>query len=103
MVCYAVPIVALFASFFGQKAKKIKSIHGHWLNLMFLGASVFGGIDHFWNGELFLIKSNWVFDIALGVTITLGTLGAWGLIVHKQKIEDIFSLLQNKAGIHNLK
>jgi hypothetical protein len=48
------------------------------LNLMFYGASIFGVIDHLWNGELFLISPNLTKDILLGVVITACVWGIWG-------------------------
>ncbi len=47
---------------------------------MFLGASVFGTIDHFWNGEFFMLNANWFSDIILGATITLGITAVWGIL-----------------------
>jgi hypothetical protein len=44
---------------------------------MFYGGSLFGVIDHLWNGELFLVYENWVKDLSLGVVITVGIIMAW--------------------------
>jgi hypothetical protein len=52
-----------------------------WLALMFYGGSLFGVIDHLWNGELFLISENWAKDVMLGVVITAGTILAWAGIL----------------------
>ncbi|MBN2102334.1 MAG: hypothetical protein JW716_05690 [Candidatus Aenigmarchaeota archaeon] len=99
MVCYIVPLAALFGSFFGQKIKGIKSVHGHWLNLMLLGASVFGGIDHMWNGELFMMGANIMTDLALGFTITTGVFASWGIVVYKERLSHSWMHLGNKLNI----
>jgi hypothetical protein len=48
---------------------------------MLYGGALFGVIDHFWNGELFLISKNIVSDLLLGVVITASVLVAWGAMV----------------------
>jgi len=74
-MCYTVPLVgALVTSVACSKNKNPKL---GWLNLMFWGGAFFGVIDHLWNGELFLISSNVVSDLMLGVTITLCILLVW--------------------------
>jgi hypothetical protein len=97
MVCYIVPITATIIQFIRRKNKDDR--HNYWLNLMFLGASVFGIIDHFWNGELFLIGSNWVGDLTLGFTITAGIIMSWGLIIHWPKIIKSSRLISHRLGI----
>lgn len=52
-----------------------------WLMLMFYGASLFGLIDHLWNGELFLISKDWLKDLSLGIVITETILIAWKIIL----------------------
>jgi len=97
MVCYIVPTVATVIQFIRRKNNKDK--HEYWLNLMFLGAALFGVIDHLWNGELFLISTNWLMDLALGFTITGGIIGSWGLLVSGPKITDSIRRLSYRLGI----
>jgi hypothetical protein len=99
MVCYIVPLAATLAGIMGRKALKKEGSHGFWLNLMLLGGALFGVIDHFWNGELFLIGTNWVADIALGGTITAGILASWGVIVYKERLSEPFRFLTRVTGI----
>ena len=78
-MCYAVPTAAaIFTTFIWKKNRSLKF---WWLLLLFYGGSLFGVIDHLWNGELFLISENWVKDFALGVVITIGITLVWGIIL----------------------
>jgi hypothetical protein len=82
-MCYAVPLVAALTTNFVWKKKK--TLEFWWLFLMFCGSSVFGVIDHLWNGELFLISENWLKDLGLGFVITAGTILVWKIILAKAK------------------
>ena len=66
MVCWIVPLTATLIGFFGRKSFNWKGARSFWLNIMLLGGAIFGAIDHLWNGELFLIGTNWAMDLALG-------------------------------------
>ena len=82
-MCYAVPTVgAVVTSVVWGKTKSVKV---WWLNLLFWGGALFGVIDHFWNGELFLISENVVSDLMLGVTISGVILVSWGIMVALSK------------------
>jgi len=82
-MCYAVPTAgAVVTSIIWSKTKSVKV---WWLNLLFWGGALFGVIDHFWNGELFLISENVVADLMLGVTITAVILVCWGIMVALSK------------------
>jgi len=78
-MCYLVPTAAAITTTFIWK--KSKSLKLWWLLLLFYGGSLFGVIDHLWNGELFLISENWAKDLALGVVITAAITLAWSLIL----------------------
>ena len=83
-MCYTAPLVgAVVASVAWGKTKNVKV---WWLALMFYGGALFGVIDHFWNGELFLISENIVSDLLLGITITAIILISWGIAVIYSKI-----------------
>ncbi|MFC1480234.1 hypothetical protein ACFL5Y_02160 [Candidatus Omnitrophota bacterium] len=83
-MCYAGPLVgAVITTIAWSKNKGIKV---WWLMLMFYGAAVFGVIDHWWNGELFLISENIVSDLSLGVVITALIFIVWGITVVFSKI-----------------
>ena len=96
MVCYIVPTIAAIIEF--VRGKK-KDKYNHSLNLMFLGGTLFGIIDHLWNGELFIISQNWMIDLALGFTITGGIIGSWGMIVLSPKIINSIRSLRYRLGI----
>lgn len=99
MVCYTIPLAAGIINAVRRKTSHKKDKEGFWLNLLFGGASLFGVIDHMWNGELFLIGPNLVSDLALGTTITAGVLASWGIIVHKEAITQKFTFFR-KTGIY---
>lgn len=77
MVCYILPTAAALAVWGLRKKGGWSDAKFSSLNLLFVGAAVFGVIDHLWNGELFLVGPNVVSDIALGVTITLSVVVVW--------------------------
>ena len=100
MVCYAVPLSAFLIGVILRFGFKKTGTHSLWLLLMLLGGSVFGVVDHFWNGELFLIGANIYLDLALGVTITAGIFASWGVIVYRERITGSLKHLDRKTGIY---
>lgn len=100
MVCYAVPLAALVVAAFTRKALNSTGAHGLWLNLMLLGGALFGVVDHFWNRELFLLGANWMMDLGLGFTITLGTLGCWGILVHRDRLAQAARGVERATGVY---
>lgn len=90
MGCYIIPATAAIAHFFmRKKIPSFRTKYYLWLNQLLLGGAIFGIVDHWWNGELFLLGENLLLDLALGVTITLIILVVWGYIV-------LFDKLANK-------
>jgi hypothetical protein len=87
MGCYAAPVAAAMIHFITRK--KVKHIrhdkHHKWLNLMFLGAAVFGFVDHLWNGELLAFSAS---DMMLGLMITAALVLAWGVIVTVDRVRE---------------
>lgn len=78
-MCYTIPLVAaITTSFIWKKERTLKL---WWLALLFYGGSLFGIIDHLWNGELLLISENWLKDLCLGGVITAGLILAWRIIL----------------------
>lgn len=85
MVCYVIPLaVGIISSVLWGKRKGGPA--GWWLNLLLYGGAMFGVVDHFWNGELFLLGNAPMFDLLLGATITATILGGWGIIFTMAKI-----------------
>ncbi|NQT95346.1 MAG: hypothetical protein HQ572_02745 [Candidatus Omnitrophica bacterium] len=82
-MCYAAPLVGAVVT--TTVWSKTKDVRTWWLMLMFYGGALFGVIDHWWNGELFLISENIVSDLLLGVTISAFILIAWGAMVIASK------------------
>lgn len=78
-MCYTIPLIAA-AAHYGLR-KKVQgwkeSKHHLWLNLLLAGGAVFGVVDHLWNGELLLVSENLLWDLLLGVTITLTIFVVW--------------------------
>lgn len=99
MVCYIVPLVATLFCAGGRKALGKHGQNSLLLNIMLLGGSLFGFVDHMWNGELFIISGNIASDLVLGGTITLSIFASWGLLVSKDKITQRFGFLSRKTGI----
>ena len=87
MVCYIVPAAAAIVHY-GLRRNIMgwkKSIHHFWLSLLLVGGAIFGVVDHWWNGELFLIGKDPLLDIMLGVTITATIFVAWAVIITLNK------------------
>jgi hypothetical protein len=100
MVCYTIPLAAGIINAARRKASHRKNKEGFWLSLMFAGSSLFGVIDHLWNGQLFLIGPNLVSDLALGGTITLSIFTSWGLLVNKDRIIQRLGFISRKTDIY---
>jgi len=78
-MCYTVPLAAAITTTFWWR--KTRSLKSWWLILMFYGGSLFGVVDHLWNGELFLVSKAWVKDLLLGVVITCVIFVTWKVIL----------------------
>ena len=87
MVCYTVPMVAAIAHVIMRRnITSWKQSTDHlWLSLLLGGGAVFGLVDHWWNGELFLIGENIVMDLLLGVTITVAIFVIWAIMFTIEK------------------
>jgi len=95
-MCYTVPTVsAIITSAIWFKTKDVKT---WWLALLFGGGAMFGIIDHWWNGELFLISENILSDLALGVVISLGIFMFWKVILVSVKINPTFARNINNSS-----
>ncbi len=101
MVCYIVPLAATIIGTLTRKSLGKHGAHGFWLNIMLLGGALFGVIDHFWNGELFLISANWMLDLALGGSITAGIFVSWGVIVSKDRLLEPLRFINRRIGIYS--
>ena len=78
-MCYLGPTTAAIVTTFMWRSKKRLALF--WLMLIFYGGSLFGIVDHLWNGELFLVSQEWVKDIVLGIVITAGTVFVWAVVL----------------------
>ncbi len=81
MACYIIPLMATLVHY-GLRKKVLApgaNPRQGWLTMMLGGASVFGVVDHAWNGEIFLVSSNPGWDLALGAAITAAVTGLWAL------------------------
>ena len=87
MVCYTVPMAAAFAHIIMRKniTSWKESTHHLWLSFLLAGGAIFGLVDHWWNGELFLIGENILMDIMLGITITIAIVVIWAVILTLDK------------------
>ncbi len=93
MVCYTVPMVAAVAHIIMRKniTSWKESTHHLWLSFILVGGAIFGLVDHWWNGELFLIGENILMDIMLGITITIAIIVIWAVIrtLDKSKVKKL--------------
>jgi hypothetical protein len=82
MVCYAVPTAAAIAHIIMRRniTSWKESTHHLWLSFLLAGGAIFGVVDHWWNGELFLIGENILMDIMLGITITISIVVIWAVL-----------------------
>lgn len=89
MVCYVVPTaVAIIHGIMRKNKTSLKNnVHHLWLNLLLVGAAIFGMVDHWWNGELFFIGGNIYMDILLGVVITTAVFIIWKVFVTIDKLK----------------
>jgi len=78
-MCYTLPLAAAITATFIWKKKGTLKLW--WLTLMLYGGSLFGVIDHLWNGELLLVSENWLKDLCLGGVITAGLILTWRIIL----------------------
>lgn len=87
MVCYVVPTaVAIIHGIMRKNTTSLKNnVHHLWLNLLLVGAAIFGLVDHWWNGELFFIGEYIYMDILLGVVITTAVFIIWKIFVTIEK------------------
>ncbi|MEM7820366.1 MAG: hypothetical protein QW227_00265 [Candidatus Aenigmatarchaeota archaeon] len=103
MVCWVVPLMTAIICHVRRMIRHDKGARGFWLNIMLLGGALFGMIDHIWNGELFLIGTNWVMDLVLGSIITGGITVSWSIIAFKTEIMDLTRQLNCRLGFLNSK
>jgi hypothetical protein len=88
-MCYTVPLVASIITTIRGRQKKEPKLW--WLNFLLYGGTLFGVVDHIWNGELFLISASVVKDIALGFVITAVIFAGWGIIIALSKVSPGFA------------
>ena len=87
MVCYTIPTIAAIVHYILKRniVGWKESTKHFWLSLLLAGGAIFGVIDHWWNGELFLIGEEPLIDLMLGITITVAIFVAWVVIVTLNK------------------
>ena len=88
-MCYAEPLLGAAISAFAWK--KTKSVKVFWLMLMFCGGTMFGLIDHLWNGELFCLPKELVSDLLLGAVISISILIVWTALVLASKVNPLLA------------
>jgi hypothetical protein len=77
MTCYAVPLAASMLIFGGRKVLHKENEKNFRFGLLMAGGSIFGVVDHIWNGELTMVGPNLASDLLLGVAITAAITVAW--------------------------
>ena len=96
MGCYSVPLAAALILFIARKIRHSKDRNLLILNMIFAGGAVMLVIDHWLNGELFLVGENISFDLAIGAFMTLGAAAFWVLVI---VLEKAFAANRAKAGL----
>ncbi len=79
MVCYILSVVSAVLVY--ALRRRCDSPELRSFNLMLLGGTVFGFVDHLWNGELFS-SANPIDDLVLGTAIVASISGIWALIAY---------------------
>lgn len=77
MTCYVVPTAIAVLSIVYRRKHDLHSKHAQWFTMMFSGGSIFGIVDHLWNGQLLLLGPNLAQDLLLGLAITGTLLASW--------------------------
>ncbi len=85
MSCYSIPLAAAVILFIARKIRHNKDRNLWLLNMIFASGTVMLVIDHWLNGELFLIGENIEFDLALGAVMTLGAAAFWAIVIVSEK------------------
>jgi len=75
MLCCPTAIAVL--SIVYRRKHDLHSKHAQWFTMMFSGGSIFGIVDHLWNGQLLLLGPNLAQDLLLGLAITGTLLASW--------------------------
>lgn len=86
-MCYTVPLAVTLILNGVRGFKKNKIPHSEKLNLLLIGGSVMLVVDHWWNGELFLVGENIIKDLLLGVAMTGAVFAVWALLFFREKIK----------------
>jgi hypothetical protein len=94
-MCYAGPLAGAVISH--TIWSRTKSVKVWWLTLMFYGGALFGVVDHWWNGELFLISDKIARDLLLGVAISAIILLVWGVMLRLVKVNPTLASYTNIA------
>jgi len=86
MGCYTVPLLAAGVHYLMRRQNKWNDKYNKVLSMLFVGAAVFGVVDHAWNRELFVFSLH---DVILGVVITLSIVLVAGgfMLVDKMRTE----------------
>jgi len=95
-MCYAAPVLGAVIS--SVAWSRTKSVKAWWLTLLMGGGALFGVVDHWWNGELFLISENIGSDLLLGVVIVAVILAAWAAALALTRSHPV---LAAGAGVKN--
>jgi hypothetical protein len=86
-MCHTVPIAAsAVTTMVWAKTKSPKIAQ---LNLMLYGASVFGIVDHWWHGELFLFSGNAAKDLCVGFMVTGCVFAVWAMNLARDKALEV--------------
>jgi hypothetical protein len=85
MTCYVVPTTIALLSVIFRRKFSLHTKYAQWFTMMFSGGSVFGFVDHLWNGELLLIGPNIANDLLLGAIISAALLVGFIISVKADK------------------
>ncbi len=85
MACYIIPLTAALFVHAQRRLQKRKDDEGRGLSLLLAGGSIFGIVDHWWNGQLFS-SQNLALDLALGILITICIYALWYCMLLARKL-----------------
>lgn len=97
MVCFVVPGISFLVHAVLRKKMPAwqTSVSHSYLSLLLLGGSVFGLVDHAYNGELFFVGQNVATDLFLGVLISVSIGLVWLAI---DKYGSALGIVPSRAG-----
>lgn len=96
MACFLV-LLASAIGLHGVRSKvRVRLPEINMLLLMTWGGALALIVDHVWNGELFLVSPNLLWDLLLGCAMTLALVAIWSLYVLATRVSSSKNPIRTK-------